>query len=90
MVKIHPRNPVNRFEKLGYKTNHNTAIPWEVIVMNTDDISDKVLITVASSCILNPIIVFGKEVHAFSLYDCIDHIPRYYRVVIGNWLRRYI
>lgn len=39
MVKIHPRNPVNRFEKLGYKTNHNTAIPWEVIVMNTDDIS---------------------------------------------------
>lgn len=75
MVKIHPRNPVNRFEKLGYKTNHNTAIPWEVIVMNTDDISDKVLITVASSCILNPIIVFGKEVHAFSLYDCIDHIP---------------
>lgn len=75
MVKIHPRNPANRFQRLGYKTNRNTAIPWEVVVMNLDDISDKVLITVASSCILNPIIVFGKKVHAFSLYDCINHVP---------------
>lgn len=75
MVKIHPRNPMNRFEQLEYKTNQNTAIPWEVIVMNSDDLSDKVLITVASSCILNPIIVFGKKVQAYSLFDCIDHIP---------------
>lgn len=75
MIKIHPRNPVNRFENLGYKTNKNTAIPWEVIVMNTDDLSDKILVTVASSCILNPIIVFGKKVTAYSLYDCISHVP---------------
>ena len=75
MVKIHPRNPVNRFKQRGYKTNRNTAIPWEVVVMNADDISDKILVTVASSCILNPIIVFGKNVRAYSLYDCIDHIP---------------
>lgn len=75
MIKIHPRNSVNRFEKLGYKTNHNTSIPWEVIVMNSDDLSDKILITVASSCIINPIIVFGKKIQAYSLFDCIDHIP---------------
>ena len=75
MVKIHPRNPVNRFQGLGYKTNRNLAIPWEVVVMNLDDLSDKVLITVSSSCILNPIIVFGKKVRAYSLFDCIDHVP---------------
>lgn len=75
MVKIHPRNPVNRFQQLGYKTNHNLAVPWEVIMMNADDLSDKVLITIASSCILNPIIVFGKKVTAYSLFDCIDHVP---------------
>lgn len=75
MVKIHPRNPVNRFQRLGYKTNRNIAVPWEVIVMNADDLSDKVLITIASSCILNPIIVFGKKVNAYSLFDCIDHVP---------------
>ncbi len=75
MVKIHPRNPVNRFHKLGYKTNRNVSIPWEVIVMNSDNLSDKVLITIASSCILNPIIVFGKKVNAYSLFDCIDHMP---------------
>lgn len=75
MVKIHPRNPVNRFQQLGYKTNRNVSIPWEVIVMNSDNLSDKVLITIASSCILNPIIVFGKTVNAYSLFDCIDHVP---------------
>lgn len=75
MIKIHPRNPINRFKRLGYKTNINMSIPWEVIVMNAENLSDKILITVASSCILNPIIVFGKQIHAYSLFDCIDHIP---------------
>lgn len=75
MVKIHPRNPVNRFAQLGYKTNRNTAIPWEVVVMNAEDLSDKVLVTIASSCILNPIIVFGKNVRAYSLFDCINRVP---------------
>ncbi len=72
MVKIHPRNPVNRFAAEGYKTNTNTAIPWEVIVMNLGDISDKVLVTIASSSVLNPILIFGKEVRVYSLYNLVD------------------
>lgn len=72
MVKIHPRNPINRFEKLGIKTNHDTSIPWEVILMNTD-FSDKVLITVSSSSILNPRLIFGQFVKAYSIYECVDH-----------------
>lgn len=72
MVKIHPRNPENRFAKLGYKTNMNTSIPWEVILMNLD-ISHKVLITVSSSSILNPILIFGQKVKAYSIYKCVDH-----------------
>ena len=72
MVKIHPRNPVNRFEKVGYKTNHDTSIPWEVILMNTD-FTDKTLITVSSSSILNPRLIFGQYVRAYSIYECVDH-----------------
>ncbi len=90
MVKIHPRNPMNRFEQLEYKTNQNTAIPWEVIVMNSDDLSDKVLITVASSCILNPIIVFGKKFKAYSLFDCIDHIPPILQSGYWDLVEKYI
>lgn len=72
MVKIHPRNPVNRFAKIGIKTNRDISIPWEVIIMNTD-FSDKILITVSSSSILNPRLIFGQYVKAYSIYECVDH-----------------
>ena len=75
MVKIHPRNPVNRFAQLGYKTNVDTSIPWEVILMNLDDVSNMVFITVASSTILNPIMIFGQKIRAYSLYPCLTKIP---------------
>lgn len=76
MIKIHPRNPVNRFEKLGYKTNHDTSIPWEVILMNMGDVSDKIFLTVASSAILNPIMIFGINIKAYSLFPCLEVIPK--------------
>lgn len=72
MVKIHPRNPINRFEKIGIKTNRDISIPWEVIIMNTD-FSDKILITVSSSSILNPRLIFGQYVKSYSIYECVDH-----------------
>lgn len=72
MVKIHPRNPVNRFEKLGYKTNVDTGIPWELICMNMTDLDNKILLTVSSNSILNPIMNFGIPVKAFSLYGVIN------------------
>ncbi|MFI3164485.1 MAG: hypothetical protein R3Y65_08625 [Bacillota bacterium] len=55
MVKIHPRNRVNRFKELGYKTNVNTYIPWEVIAQNID-LSNKTLITIASGAVIVPLI----------------------------------
>ena len=72
MVKIHPRNPVNRFAKLGYKTNVDTGIPWELICMNMTDLDQKILLTVSSNSILNPIMIFGIPVRAFSLYGVIN------------------
>lgn len=74
MVKIHPRNPVNRFEKLGYKTNVDTGIPWELICMNMTDLDEKILLTVSSNSILNPIMIFGIPVRAFSLYGVINQL----------------
>lgn len=75
MIKIHPRNPINRFAELGFKTNVDTSIPWEVILMGMNDVSDKVFLTVASSAILNPIMIFGVKIRAYSLYPCLKVIP---------------
>lgn len=83
MVKIHPRNPHNRFSRLGYKTNKDTRIPWELILMNVD-MSDKVLITISSSSILNPILVLGQKVKAYSIYECVDHEHCHSRLLSGE------
>lgn len=72
MVKIHPRNPINRFAELGYKTNKDTGIPWELICMNTSNIEDKILLTISSGSIINPIMIFGIPVKAYSLYDVVS------------------
>lgn len=74
MIKIHPRNPENRFEKLGYKTNKDTSIPWEVILLN-NDFSDNVLITIASTSIINPRLIFNKKMKSFSLINCLKEKP---------------
>lgn len=83
MVKIHPRNPHNRFLELGYKTNQDTSIPWELIIMNVD-MSDKVLITISSSSILNPILILGQGVKAYSIYECVDHEHCHSRLLSGE------
>ena len=75
MVKIHPRNPINRFAERGFKTNKDTSIPWEVLLLTGEDFDKKIYLTVASSAILNPIMVFGMKIRAYSLFPCLSVIP---------------
>ncbi len=74
MVKIHPRNPHNRFKELGYKTNENTFIPWEVILLN-QNMEDKVLLAFISTSVVNPIRIFGQNTKVFCLYNCMGEVP---------------
>lgn len=75
MVKIHPRNPENRFERLGYKTNVDTEIPWEIIALN-NDFSNTILITIASgSSITSHFISNVSAKMSILLYD-MDEIDR--------------
>ncbi len=71
-VKIHPRNPINRFAERGFKTNKNLGLPWEVEVMNNPDLTEKVFITIASSSVLNMIRIFDRKIKAYSLYNLMD------------------
>ena len=74
MIKIHPRNQVNRFRERGYQTNTNTVIPWEVLALNLD-LDNKVLLTIASSSIVNPAAMFGCKAKAYSLMNCLANKP---------------
>jgi len=68
-VKIHPRNPTNRFSAKGYVTNINISIPWEVIVLN-EPFEQTVLVTLASNAAMNPYFLFGKRIPVILLFRC--------------------
>ncbi len=69
-VKIHPRNPVNRFKESGYKTNEITTIPWEVIALNLE-LSDKILMTIASGSALTSLVNMSSAPRRIiMLMDC--------------------
>lgn len=65
-IKTHPRNEVNRFKNMGYKTNIDKAVPWEVIALNLN-LDDKVLVTMTSSAIANTCIMYPSK--AQLIYD---------------------
>lgn len=59
-IKIHPRNPENRFEKLGFETNKETSTPWEVIALNIN-LQGKKLITISSGSSITSYFISGKK-----------------------------
>lgn len=87
MIKTHPRNPVNRFAELGYKTNKNTEIPWELIVLN-QDISKKILITISSSAVLTPFLLFDIPVKSYSLLKMLKNKPGNMQGELGKFMEK--
>lgn len=66
IIKRHPRNPINRFSELGYKVMEAQSVPWEMLLL-TQDVSDKVLISVGSSATISPFFLYGMQPKAFLL-----------------------
>lgn len=81
IVKIHPRNPTNRFSEHGFVTNTNTSIPWEVILIN-GDFSESIFVTMASNAAMNPFFLFGKSTPAFLLFKCSKTPEAMYKDII--------
>lgn len=83
LVKTHPRNKDNIFNKHGFKTNKNTSIPWEIIYMNNPDMENKLLLSVASGSLATPYTMLGKEPNSVVLLNMkqinpTGSIPAYY------------
>ena len=71
LVKIHPRNRVNRFQEAGYATNQDTSMPWELIVLNSS-FERTLFLTVGSSAATNPWCVFGIPAKAVFLCNLVE------------------
>lgn len=66
IIKRHPRNPIDRFTPMGYAVMENSSVPWEIMLMDMD-VSDKVLISVASFTCLSPMEMYNKKTNAILL-----------------------
>ncbi len=71
IVKLHPRNSINRFEKLGVEVLKDIGVPWEIIQMN-EDYTDKVFVTISSGSILASKLYFNEDIKTFLLYNCTE------------------
>ena len=80
-VKIHPRNPTNRFSERGYTTNSNISIPWEVILINKP-FDRTVFVTMASNAAMNPYFLFQKKTPSFLLFNCTSTPDALYKQII--------
>lgn len=67
IIKLHPRNKINRFEKYGLKTMKQTQVPWEIMLMD-HEITDKVLFTISSNASITSKLIFEKNMNLIMLY----------------------
>ena len=66
IVKRHPRNLVDRFTPLGYAVMDNATVPWEIMLMDMD-VTDKLLISIASFTCISPMEMYGMETSSILL-----------------------
>ena len=66
IVKRHPRNPFDRWTPMGFAVMENFTVPWEIMLMDMD-VSDKLLVSVASFTCLSPMEMYHKQTNAILL-----------------------
>ena len=77
-IKLHPRNRINRFKKLGYKTNSSYGVPWELVASNLSANDQRVFLSFSSGAVLNYKFLCDKSFKTILLYKCIG--DQYYHV----------
>ncbi|MEI3228023.1 MAG: hypothetical protein V8S39_13340 [Lachnospiraceae bacterium] len=71
LVKVHPRDDIQRFKKAGLNVDANSNIPWEVIQLS-GDFSEKVFLTVNSSSALSGSLLADNSLKIYYMYLLCD------------------
>lgn len=71
IVKVHPRDSIERFASAGLNVDKNSAIPWEAIQLGRD-FSNHVFLTVNSGSVLSVSMLQEKKPKIHFLYKLCD------------------
>ena len=66
IIKRHPRDKYDRFEPFGYKEFPVSVVPWEIQLM-AHDYTRKIFVSVTSTSVMTPYIIFDIPIHVVSL-----------------------
>ncbi len=68
LIKLHPRDTRNIYEKEGFRVDQNSHIPFEALLL-TYDFSEKKLLTATSGACLSAGMMLEKSPKMFYMYD---------------------
>lgn len=68
VLKMHPRDQIDRYTNRGYKLLRESKIPWEIIMMG-NDMSKYVLLSISSNASATADLVFGKQIWTIHLEE---------------------
>lgn len=71
IVKKHPRSIDGKIQAEGFKTNVDTVIPWEIIILNHPEFAKKTFVTISSGAAVVPYLLFGMETKSVVLAEMI-------------------
>lgn len=69
LIKRHPRVKANRFSDSVVKFNIDTAVPWEIILLNKD-MTGKYLVTMTSTAVINSLLLIDSG--ATAVFDYVN------------------
>lgn len=61
IVRKHPITKSDVYEKENLKIDSNQEIPWELLLMNLENSQEKVFITILSTAVFSPKLIFDEE-----------------------------
>lgn len=88
IVKLHPRDSKDKYKDVSFNIQSDGNLPWETIYLNLD-LEDKVLITIRSSSVFTPKIVFNKENKIILLYKIAGIKDEEYEKFVGKFRKLY-
>lgn len=69
IIKLHPRNKIDRFSKLNIDVWKDNNIPWEIYQMN-EDYNNKIFMSISSGSMLASKLYFNENIKTYFLFNC--------------------
>lgn len=89
LVKVHPRDDVEKYKSIGAVVDINSQVPFEVLCI-LQDISDKILITTLSGSVLNVSAMLAEPPQCWYAYPLCDLSHNFLAQHFCGVIRKYL